>query len=181
MPPKQRITREMIMESAFEMFCREGMDAVNARSVAKALGCSTQPIFSYYTGMQELRDTLNQKAREMFADKVLSTQKGDAWLVDMCQAFVCFVIEQPHVYSYLYNSVCQDNANIDALKPYAAQASAHIAATEGISPEAAAAVCREVVIYASGLGAYALLFGMKPETAREKLEKMYAAVLATIR
>ena len=51
MPPKQRITREMIMERAFDMFCREGMDAVNARSVAKALNCSTQPIFSYYAGM----------------------------------------------------------------------------------------------------------------------------------
>ena len=37
MPPKQRITREMILERSFTMFCQEGMEAVNARSVAKAL------------------------------------------------------------------------------------------------------------------------------------------------
>ena len=46
MPPKQRITREMILECAFVMFLSEGMETVNARSVAKALGCSTQPIIS---------------------------------------------------------------------------------------------------------------------------------------
>ena len=51
MPPKQRITREMILESSFSMFCREGMENVNARSVAKALGCSTQPIFSYFSDL----------------------------------------------------------------------------------------------------------------------------------
>ena len=55
MPPKQRITREMILETSFAMFCRDGMEAVNARSVAKALNCSTQPIFSYFAGMDDLK------------------------------------------------------------------------------------------------------------------------------
>ena len=66
MPPKQRITREMILERSFEMFCRDGMDAVNARSVAKALNCSTQPIFSYYAGMDDLKNALENKAKETF-------------------------------------------------------------------------------------------------------------------
>ena len=66
MPPMQRITREMILERSFAMFSREGMEAVNARSVAKALNCSTQPRFSYYAGMEDLKTTLEQKADETF-------------------------------------------------------------------------------------------------------------------
>ena len=56
----------MILERSFEMFCREGMEVVNARSVAKALNCSTQPIFSYFSGMQDLKTTLEEKAKEQF-------------------------------------------------------------------------------------------------------------------
>ena len=66
MPPKQRITREMILERSFAMFCQEGMAAVNARSVAKALNCSTQPIFSYFSGMDDLKNALDQKAHDVF-------------------------------------------------------------------------------------------------------------------
>ena len=35
MPPKQRITREMILERSFAMFCQEGMAAVNADTIRK--------------------------------------------------------------------------------------------------------------------------------------------------
>ena len=35
MPPKQRITREMILERSFAMFCREGMERSEERRVGK--------------------------------------------------------------------------------------------------------------------------------------------------
>lgn len=75
MPPKQRITREMILERSFAMFCQEGMAAVNARSVAKALNCSTQPIFSYFSGMDDLKNALDQKAHDVFEQTVSEEAK----------------------------------------------------------------------------------------------------------
>lgn len=102
MPPKQRITREMILERSFEMFCREGMEVVNARSVAKALGCSTQPIFSYFSGMEDLKTALEQKAKELFESALkVEDQAGDP-LVNICCAYTCFAAEQPFLFTHLF-------------------------------------------------------------------------------
>lgn len=54
MPPKVKVTKEEITAAALELLRQKGMEAVNARAVAKALGCSTQPIFSNYSTMAEL-------------------------------------------------------------------------------------------------------------------------------
>lgn len=43
MPPKVKVTKEEIIAAALEILRQKGMEAVNARAVAAALGCSTQP------------------------------------------------------------------------------------------------------------------------------------------
>ncbi len=114
MPPKQRITREMILERSFEMFCREGMEVVNARSVAKALSCSTQPIFSYFSGMQDLKTALEEKAQEQFqAALSAGNQMGDP-LVETGCAYTRFAAEQPHLFAHLFA-----HGQDDALYPFA--------------------------------------------------------------
>ena len=55
MPPKPEITREKILSAACSLLAQQGMEAVTARAVAQALGCSTQPIYSACGGMEELR------------------------------------------------------------------------------------------------------------------------------
>ena len=102
MPPKQRITREMILERSFTMFCQEGMEAVNARSVAKALNCSTQPIFSYFSGMDDLKGSLDQKAKELFENNLLEAIHGSKTLDHYCAAYVRFAHEQPHLFARMF-------------------------------------------------------------------------------
>lgn len=55
MPPKVKITKENIVKAAVEIVRTEGVQAINARTVASALNCSTQPIFSNFATMEELR------------------------------------------------------------------------------------------------------------------------------
>ena len=55
MPPKVKVTKEEIIAAALEVLRQKGMEAVNARAVAAALGCSTQPIFSNYSSMGALQ------------------------------------------------------------------------------------------------------------------------------
>ena len=42
--PKQKITKEMILDAAFTLLRTKGHEAVNARSIASQAGCSVQPI-----------------------------------------------------------------------------------------------------------------------------------------
>ena len=44
--PKQRITREMVVNAAFELARTEGMEHVLVKTIAERLGWSVQPIYS---------------------------------------------------------------------------------------------------------------------------------------
>ncbi|MBR5288784.1 MAG: TetR/AcrR family transcriptional regulator [Clostridia bacterium] len=181
MPPKQRITREMILEKAFDMFCQEGMDAVNARSVAKALNCSTQPIFSYYTGMQELRATLDLKAQELFAKEVLEAANGEHALVELCTAFVLFACKHPHVYRHLYESVCDDKQRLLALVPLCTPMKDQVREKEGLSEEATQDLFKRMTVYCTGLAAVAIVGLFDTNSTRDIVEKAYTVAVASAR
>ena len=66
MPPKVRITKEDIIETALGMLRENGGDCINARSIAARLGCSTQPIFSNFSSMEELEGAVTEAAYELY-------------------------------------------------------------------------------------------------------------------
>ena len=55
MPPKAKITEAMVVEAAFRLVREHGAERLNARTVAQALGCSTQPIMSHFPRFEALR------------------------------------------------------------------------------------------------------------------------------
>ena len=55
MPARKTVPREVILSCAMELLETEGSGALNARSLAKRLGCSTQPIYLSFAGMDDLR------------------------------------------------------------------------------------------------------------------------------
>ena len=62
MPPKVKITREDIINTAVDIVRNNGAQSINARTIAFHLNCSTQPIFSNFTTMDELRLAVVEKA-----------------------------------------------------------------------------------------------------------------------
>ena len=65
MPPKVKTTKEDIINAAVSIVRKHGASALNARTVATFLNCSTQPIFFNFATMDELRLAVVQKADEM--------------------------------------------------------------------------------------------------------------------
>ena len=49
MPPKSKITREMVVDAALAIIRRGGVEGVTVRAVAEELGCSTQPVMYHFT------------------------------------------------------------------------------------------------------------------------------------
>ena len=62
MPPKVKVTKENIMNTAVEIIRQNGPQSINARTIAAKLNCSTQPIFSNFATMEELRLAVVEKA-----------------------------------------------------------------------------------------------------------------------
>lgn len=68
MPPKVKITRENIIDSALRIIRNKGMEALGARNIAADLGCSTQPVFSNFSTMEELKADAIQAADTIYQD-----------------------------------------------------------------------------------------------------------------
>lgn len=58
MPPKIKITQKQIIDAAAEVVRTQGADGLNARNIAAAFGCSTQPIFSNFRSMAQLKSAV---------------------------------------------------------------------------------------------------------------------------
>lgn len=69
-----------------------GIEAVNVKTLAKKLNCSTQPIYLSFPGMDELRVELMTQAVRLFADELQkqNTEKGDLFGM----AYIRFAMEE---------------------------------------------------------------------------------------
>ena len=72
MPPKVKITKEEIIKTAVELVRACGESAINARAIATSLGCSTQPIFSNFETMDELREAVILAAYNRYLEFIKS-------------------------------------------------------------------------------------------------------------
>ncbi|MCR5232294.1 MAG: TetR/AcrR family transcriptional regulator [Lachnospiraceae bacterium] len=68
MARKESITKQMIIDGAFEMLRESGYESVTARKLATHIGCSTQPIFRVYQNMDELQVELFEKSRKEYEE-----------------------------------------------------------------------------------------------------------------
>lgn len=71
MPPKVKITKEMVINAAFEVTREHGIEAVNAKSVANYLKCSTQPVMYNFATIEELKLTVFDKAFACMKEQVV--------------------------------------------------------------------------------------------------------------
>ncbi|WP_312431097.1 TetR/AcrR family transcriptional regulator [Lacrimispora sp.] len=70
MPPKAKITKEMILNTILDITKETGFETVNARSIASKLQCSTRPIFTCYENMDELKTEFLDFAYEYYEQYV---------------------------------------------------------------------------------------------------------------
>ena len=106
MPAVKKVSREEIVEAALEVVRDGGFSAVNARSVAKKLGCSTQPIYFSFQNMDELKAALTERAIQMHERRVrdsLHAHEGrDSRYSSYGMGFVRFAAEEKQLFRWLY-------------------------------------------------------------------------------
>ena len=71
MPPKKHITKEIILEKAFAITKDFGFDSISARTLAKQLDCSTQPIYQAFTDMDGLKTAIIEKSISIMLDFII--------------------------------------------------------------------------------------------------------------
>lgn len=104
MAPKQKITKEMILEAAFKITRDSGFENVNARSIASVIGCSTQPIFSRYENMNDLKNELHVYAGNYFNEYALGKMQGENAFQNLGIAYVNFAKNDSNLFRLLFMS-----------------------------------------------------------------------------
>ncbi len=105
MARKERITKNDILNAAFQMVRKEGISQVSARTLAAKAGCSTQPIFRVYKNMEELGEELFTKATEFFGTYYEEfPKKNDTPFVNLGLAYICFAQEEQNLFRLLFLS-----------------------------------------------------------------------------
>jgi AcrR family transcriptional regulator len=104
MPPKVKITKESIIEAAKDLVRVGGAAALNARSIADALNVSTQPIFSNFSSMEELKLAVVARAEEIFAEFIEREVRGGIYPEYKASgmAYIRFAKEERELFKLLY-------------------------------------------------------------------------------
>lgn len=110
--PKQRITKEMVVDAAFEIARRDGMDRATVKAIAEKIGCSVQPIYSYCQNMDGLRNDVAEKAKNFVQEYIGKSIDRSDLFRSTGHAYIRIAKEEPHIFRmYLF----QERKNVHSL------------------------------------------------------------------
>lgn len=72
---KAKITKEIILDAAFEIVQKKGIGGLSNREIAKRLNCSIRPIYYQFKNVSELNKELYTKMGKYFYKFLLTTLK----------------------------------------------------------------------------------------------------------
>ena len=134
MPSSPKIPKELILEYALKILIRDGYTALNIKSLAKEIGCSTQPISWHFGNMDGLREALAKEAL-YYANQKLSPYSENCIeaFLQIGYSYVNMAFDEPNLFRFIYmgeskqycrgdfNSILTDNGNavlIEGLSQY---------------------------------------------------------------
>lgn len=102
MARKTQITKEIILQAALHMLIRDGYTSINIKTLAKEIGCSTQPIVWHFENMEGLRTALEGYARD-YANKKMHPdgENAVAAFEQVGRAFVEIAVREPNLFRFL--------------------------------------------------------------------------------
>ena len=104
MPPKVKVMRENIVQTAVDIVRQDGAEALNARGIAAVLGCSTQPVFSNFSTMDELRLAAMQQADALYQEYIHREMESGEYPPYKAggMAYIRFAKEEKELFKLLY-------------------------------------------------------------------------------
>ena len=61
-----KFTKEIVLNATYELIEKEGLEALNARKIARKLNSSVHPIFRHFNDMGELKKEVLEKIYEKY-------------------------------------------------------------------------------------------------------------------
>ena len=158
---KVRITREMILDAAYEILDESGIGAVGIKAIASKLGCSTQPVSWVFGSMKELKKELfryaNARAYEALPEQMAGKNAIDAFFASGVY-YISIACDHPNVFRFItvddpmdtVGEPVRDNRSIFSFE-FDACAVNLLAEEYKVPPEVIGKTVKDIVIYTHGL------------------------------
>jgi AcrR family transcriptional regulator len=101
---KTKLTKEVILNAAFNVVKKSGMKSLSARSVANELKSSTQPVYTAFGNMKSLEAEIVNKAIKYVADKYLLSPNSKNSFLRMGFGYLRLAMEERELFILLYTS-----------------------------------------------------------------------------
>lgn len=179
--PRQRITKEMVVEAAFEIARNRGMEQMTIKNISEKIGCSVQPIYSYCDNMEGLHREVMDRARDFArAYAAAHTDRNDLFR-STGRAYIRLAKEEPNIFKMF---ILRERGGVASLEElYRAEAGPDIARRIGeelgIGPGQAKRLHLNMMIYTIGLGTIFSVTtpGIMADEILAQQETAYAAFL----
>ena len=104
MPPQVNFSRDTILNEAFELVRKEGLQALTARNIAQHLKSSTQPIYSAFRSIKELETTVIEKTKAYATTYLLTQEKEEEPFFNIGLRYLRFAKEEQELFKLLFMS-----------------------------------------------------------------------------
>lgn len=98
---KNEITREKVIQAAFEELRANGTEKWNARTIARRAGCSTMPLFRLFKNMEEIRNEVIARAERVYESYINEGLKESLAYRGAGRAYIRFAREEPQLFKAL--------------------------------------------------------------------------------
>ena len=156
---KTQITRQIILQAALEMLLRDGYGAINVKSLAAAIGCSTQPIVWHFENMNGFRQAFLEYciayAKEQFTVRGGSL---DELLAETAHRYIDIACDMPHLFRFVFvdnKDACKNSQMVKALQlDNTGRIVEALCREKGLTEAGAAAFLMNYEFYVHGIASY---------------------------
>ncbi len=179
--PKKTVDREDILKIAFEMTREHGFGCVNARSVAKCMGYSVQPIYSYFSNMDALKEAVCGLAMKFYNEFIYSRVDYDCVLESMAKANVAFAKYETNLFKLLFLQKLNGLNSFDDIYEWMGdkQATRQLAEKLSLSEDKIKEIYIMLIVFTHGVATMIATGGanISDEESATILEKAYKAFI----
>lgn len=116
MPPKAKITKEMIIEAGLDIVRSQGQDSLNVRSIAAKLECSTQPVMYHFKTVDELKAEIYTAADRLHSEFLMRPSEGSGSpMMNIGLNYIRFADVEKNLFRFLFQSEQFVNTSFDEL------------------------------------------------------------------
>ena len=104
MPPRTKITRDMILDAAIEVVRQNGFENINVRTVSAQLHCSTQPVMYHFTTIDSLKQAAYEETDQFHTEYLMQIRENQDPILSIGLNYIRFAVEEPQLFRFLFQS-----------------------------------------------------------------------------